>query len=266
MLRQAIKLSTRTIVRSAVRPAVSTAARASVARIGARSFAVTCQRFNKSSLTAADAELVSILKKEIELETEIDQTEALGSSVVDKFLKESGFEVIAKDGSDMIELVKKEGNEVVHVYFSLFDVTSDEALFDEEGAEEGAAEEGMEEFEEEDIESPIRAKVVVEKPGKSALTVETTIHDDLFLVQYVIPSDPALAVANTAEADHERRQQYQGPIFSTLDPNVQSGIERYLEARGVNSEMASFIVEYAAARENKEYIRWLKQLQKVVEA
>lgn len=256
------KLASRAIVRqSGLRAAVAVASMNSNKIGGYKNFSMTARRLQEeSSLTAADADLVATLKNEIKVEKEIEEPE---SSVVTSFLKETGFQVNAKEGSDLVELVRKDGGEVVHVYFSLFDVTNNES-FAEEEQEEGAEEENQESLDE-DFESPIRAKVVIEKPS-GCLAVETTIHDDMFLIQYVVPSDNAkVAIENTADAEHDRRQLYQGPVFSTLDPTVQSAIERYLEARSVNSDMASFIVEYASSRENQEYIRWLQQVQKVVE-
>uniref|UniRef100_A0A060TAD2 ARAD1D17886p n=1 Tax=Blastobotrys adeninivorans TaxID=409370 RepID=A0A060TAD2_BLAAD len=223
----------------------------------------------KSSLTAADADLAALLKNEIKIEKEIETPE---SPVVAKFLNDSGFEVKVSEGSDLVELVRKDGSEITHVYFSLFDVTNAESFMNEEEDQfdeernAGEEEEGFDSVEEDEFESPIRVKVVIEKPT-GALSVEATVHDDLFLIQYVVPmADASMAIQNTAQGEHDRRQLYQGPLFSTLDPSVQSGIERYLEARNINSELASFIVEYATARENDEYIRWLGQLQNVVES
>ncbi|KAA8916403.1 hypothetical protein TRICI_001447 [Trichomonascus ciferrii] len=252
-LRSGVRSATRAIGRQG-------AMRAAVARpMALRSFSMTPRRLQEeSSLTAADADLVATLKNEIKIEKEIEEPE---SPVVSKYLKDSGYQVVHKEGRDLVELVRKDGGEVVHVYFSLFDITSNESFAEEE--QEG--EDGQEESFDEDFDSPIRAKIVVEKPSGS-LAVEATVHDDMFLIQYVLPTESAkTAIENTAEAEHERRQLYQGPVFSTLDPTVQSAIERYLETRGINSEMASFIVEYAGVRENQEYIRWLEQVQKVVE-
>lgn len=287
-----LRLSTRNLIRLATRSTNttvrSTAIRAATIPTTKRLFTSyrPVQQKNEKVLNTSDAELIATLKQEIGLETEnVEADQKEESSLVNHFLENSGYKVVANEGNDMIELIKSDGGEVVHVYFSLFDITNNESLIDEEEFDEGAENvetqqakqqakqqegEQAEEFEfdedQPDFESPIRAKIVIEKPS-GALTIETTIHDDLFLIQYVLPTESAeLATSNTAEADQQRRNLYQGPVFSTLDPSVQSAIERYLESRGINSEMASFIQEYASSRENHEYISWLQKVKNIVES
>ena len=42
-------------------------------------------------------------------------------------------------------------------------------------------------------------------------------------------------------------------------------MERYLEERGINTALATFIPDYAELKEQKEYISWLKNLKAFVD-
>lgn len=250
----------RTALRMGLRT-VSRQATLSVPRIfatPARTFSLSSTLLNKPSLTAANTQLADVLKSEINLEVE---TEEPIPEVVNDYLSTSGFQVVEKEGLDEVELVKKVGNETVHVFFSVSDITNGnpEQFFEEENAE--AEEEELAE----DL-SPIRANIVIEKAG-SALGVECVVQHAIIMIESITPYPSGeAALANTVEADYKRREIYQGPSFDNLDESVQSSFETYLEARGINSELADFIAEYSSYRENKEYLNWLKKFRTFVEA
>ncbi|VVT47400.1 uncharacterized protein SAPINGB_P001692 [Magnusiomyces paraingens] len=248
------------------------AAMASASRIPAfsaiRTFSATTKSMEKLPLTASDAQLSRVLKNEINIEVETSQENPEADSA--KWLEKSGFQLIAKDGTDEIELIKKEGGEVIHIFFSVSDITNGDAydFNNDEFAENEHSEEAAEEEEDADfIEAPpIRANIVVEK-ASGALSIESVIQSNLLLVENVTPYESAdVALANTSEADFKRRSIYQGPAFSNLDENLQSALEQYLESRGIDAGLASFISDYANVRENNEYILWLKKIQNFVEA
>lgn len=106
---------------------------------------------------------------------------------------------------------------------------------------------------------PARVNVTVEKPGSGALLIQTIAQDGVFQVEevsYFNKSD--LAHAQTAEKDWARQSLYAGPPFENLDEDLQSYIERYLEERGINAELANVIPDYIQVKEQKEYVRWLE--------
>uniref|UniRef100_A0A0W0FR17 Mitochondrial glyco protein n=1 Tax=Moniliophthora roreri TaxID=221103 RepID=A0A0W0FR17_MONRR len=70
--------------------------------------------------------------------------------------------------------------------------------------------------------------------------------------------DTKLATELSAEADWKRRGIYLGPQFETLDVGLQEEIERWLNERGVNESIATFIPEYAEWKEQSEYVKWLE--------
>jgi complement component 1 Q subcomponent-binding protein len=114
---------------------------------------------------------------------------------------------------------------------------------------------------EEDLEPsfPARVNVTIEKPGNGALLIQTVAQDGLFQVEEVsFFSKPDLAHAATAEKDWARQSLYAGPPFENLDEDLQTFLERYLEERGINAELANMIPDYIQVKEQKEYVRWLE--------
>ena len=106
---------------------------------------------------------------------------------------------------------------------------------------------------------PARVNVTIEKPGKGALLIQTVAQDGLFQVEEVSYfSKPDLAHAATAEKDWARQSLYAGPPFENLDEDLQTYLERYLEERGINAELANMIPDYIQVKEQKEYVRWLE--------
>lgn len=165
-----------------------------------------------------------------------------------------------KEGNDEVELVKKTGGETIHVFFSVSDITNDspESLF------EGQEEEGADKLDSEL--PPVRANVVIEK-ATGALGVECVVQNNVLLIESITPyASGELALSTSAEFDYKRRETYQGPPFLNLDENVQSSFEQYFETRGIDADLADFIVEYASHRENKEYLNWLKNFKTFIEA
>ena len=57
---------------------------------------------------------------------------------------------------------------------------------------------------------------------------------------------------------------YPGPFYEDLDERFQDKFERLLSDFGINSELCLFIERFAADKENREYIRWLNNLQQFV--
>lgn len=106
---------------------------------------------------------------------------------------------------------------------------------------------------------PARVNVTVEKPGNGALLIQSVAQDGLFQIEEVSYfSQPELAHAQTAEKDWSRQSLYAGPPFENLDEDLQTFLERYLEERGINAELANMIPDYIQVKEQKEYVRWLE--------
>jgi complement component 1 Q subcomponent-binding protein, mitochondrial len=100
--------------------------------------------------------------------------------------------------------------------------------------------------------------VTISKPGKGAVHVVTNAQDGVIEIEnvYYYPK-VELAEAETVDNDFARANVYAGPPFSNLDPELQSMLERYLDERGINEQLASFVPDYVEYKEQREYMRWL---------
>lgn len=126
----------------------------------------------------------------------------------------------------------------------------DDESLDEEGQQQGF---------------PARANIRIERPGKGALAIEASAQDGDFLIEELWHfSEAELADPQTAEQEWKRRSLYTGPPFSNLDEDLQILLEKYLEERGINTRMALFVPDYIDHKEQKEYIRWLKNVKTFV--
>lgn len=114
---------------------------------------------------------------------------------------------------------------------------------------------------------PARVNIVIDKPGKGALAVETVAQDGVIVIDniYYYP-DASYALAKTADKAHERQDMYVGPPFGNLDEDLQVLFEKYLDERGINTALALFVPDYIDMKEQKEYLRWLSNVKGFVEA
>jgi complement component 1 Q subcomponent-binding protein len=120
---------------------------------------------------------------------------------------------------------------------------------------------------EQDPSFPARVNVIIEKPGKGALAVETTAQDGSIIIENVYHYvDASHAHAKTAEKIAERQDLYVGPPFGNLDEDLQVLLEQYLDERGINTALAIFVPDYIDMKEQKEYLRWLSNVKDFVAA
>ncbi|CAL1387414.1 unnamed protein product [Linum trigynum] len=67
------------------------------------------------------------------------------------------------------------------------------------------------------------------------------------------------------EKDSEE-MAYEGPNFHDLDENLKNAFHKYLEIRGIKPSTTNFLHEYMINKDSKEYLGWLNELKKFVEA
>lgn len=105
---------------------------------------------------------------------------------------------------------------------------------------------------------PARVFVKIEKTGKGALQIDATAEDGQISVHNVFYYPKSeLASAETAELDWSASKLYSGPPFGNLDQDLQLLLERYLDERGINTELALWIPDYIDFKEQREYVDWL---------
>lgn len=109
---------------------------------------------------------------------------------------------------------------------------------------------------EEEFPTGYEAVVTVTKPSGAALRFLCVVGDDLIIdsVQRLAPGEDSLAGGT------ENDEAYKGPTFEDLDVAMQQGFYDYLSERGVDDDLADTVNAYAAAKEQKEYVHWLKDV------
>lgn len=112
-----------------------------------------------------------------------------------------------------------------------------------------------------------RLNIVVEKDGQGALNIDAVVQDAAIIVENMYYyHDPAIAHSATPEAVHKERDVYPGPPFGTLDEDLQLLMEQYLDERGINTALAVFVPDYMDVKEHREYLTWLNNVKKFIDA
>lgn len=66
-------------------------------------------------------------------------------------------------------------------------------------------------------------------------------------------------------ADHENDvEHYGGPLLQDLDDSLQTALVAFFNKRGVNKDMAYFVMAYSRKKEQDEYMNWLAGLRDFV--
>ncbi|GMM30206.1 Mam33 protein [Martiniozyma asiatica (nom. inval.)] len=218
--------------------------------VPARSFSVTPLRSNATS---------QLLHKVVTDELKYEEADSFGLDESFKnYLDEQKIEIVNTDGSVLAELVKTTPEEKVHIYFDVLKISNvsyqlkqmqEEA--DQEYLAEDIAEHGFADV-----------NVVIEKNGKAiGYDLNLSLIDSQFFVGGITYFDDAtLALSESPEAEAKRDVKYSGPLFSNLAEELQEAINEHLAARGIDSQLAEFILAYATVKENNEYLDWLSQL------
>lgn len=246
-----------------------------------------------------DEELIAKLDSEIGLQEEIKDSDLMPESV-ETFLDETPFEVIDKPGSEEVELVRRFGDEIIRVEFSISDLNfmqqdlqDEESLYEDESSDDipentqsgGAqskvakeqgrvqvaneAEQDDELLDDEEAPGtsfPAHLNIVIEK-RTGAIKIAALAQDGMIIVQSILYHNNADLLKNkSAENDYQSEGLYAGPLFANLDDELQDIFERYLDERGINTALALFVPDYIEYKEEKEYTKWLENLKNFVAA
>ncbi|KAF7316144.1 F-box domain-containing protein [Mycena indigotica] len=221
-----------------------------------RSFSATSRALKAGS---SDISLSQKLSEELKYEKEAEEGQE--PEFVRDFASQGIWQIKDTPGDNEIVLTRQFGNESIRLVFSVADLQNQEPNeFDEEAGEERPEEEEQQQ----DI---MRAVLTITKsPTSGALEVDMTAQNGQFLVENVtFYPDTKLGQDTSVDADWKRRGLYLGPEFSTLDVTLQEEFEKYLAERDIGESLALFIPDYAHHKEQKEYVRWLSNVQKFVD-
>lgn len=259
-----LPMLTRTFARSAAvaaRCARASSRATSLRSLGLQTVALRPLHASALRLNNQSQKVAQILQGEVSLE--LDEDVKGVPEVVQSFLDRTGFSAVSNPGKNMAEVVNKTARgETVHVFFDVSQVSNlplETAGMESEmpAAAEEEEYEGMgENFANVNV-------VVVKDADQSAVSFELlmNLQEGTFFVDSATPyANAKAALDESAESEVGRELVYHGPPFSNLDEELQESLEAYLESRGINEELASFIATYSEFKENKEYISWLQNM------
>jgi len=169
---------------------------------------------------------------------------------IKKFLKKTEFKFVDTDGDVNVMLEREVGDKVVRIEWQLTSPFDPEA--DAEGAEGGEGNQP---------EATDFCVTVEGKAGGAGLSFycSTQTGEDH---RYVIGNVKSFASAE----EKESVSGYNGPEFEDIDDKLQEAFDEYLAEVGMNNEVCDLIDAMALDKEQREYIRWLKNAKKFLES
>jgi len=220
---------------ASLRPAVATSAIARQA-LGARFF------------SAASANV----QKELGEELKHEKSNYEQPDIIKKYLSSSEWKFEEKSGDVNMTLTKETGSHKLIVDFQLLSPVND------------AMEEPEAENEEPPMDQSTDFSITVEKKDGSGVMLYCSTTSDFGqeenAARFVIGN---MRTFNTAE-EKESMSSYNGPEFEDLDEKLQESIDEWLSSLGFNAEVCDFIDTMALDKEQREYVGWLSNLNKIV--
>ncbi|KAG6418580.1 hypothetical protein SASPL_120784 [Salvia splendens] len=197
-----------------------------------------------STKPKSDESLVRVIKSEIQC--------AIDTQEEDEVEVPEGFPFKIEDhpGQQTITLLRDYNGESISVEVHMPDISGEED--ENEKDDDGDAQD-----DEQGSQSCIPLVVRVSKQNGPSLEFTCTAYADEIAIDSLSIKDP-----NTSE----EQVAYEGPDFGDLDENLQKSFHKFLEIRGIKPSTTNFLHEYMINKDSREYVAWLENLQKFVEA
>ncbi|KAJ0979559.1 hypothetical protein J5N97_015033 [Dioscorea zingiberensis] len=196
---------------------------------------------------ASDADLLKVIDSEIKCAEESDDDNQEVGEIPAGF----PFKIQDDKGMNVITLKRTYKNESIEVEVSM------PSLVTGEGPENaGEGDDGDEDY---------------EKPGQSSLplTVVITKKEGPILEFNCTAYPDEVVIDNISVRENEQAGDdtlaYEGPDFNDLDEDLQKAFHKYLELRGISAPNTNFLLEYMINKDRREYLLWLKNLNKFIE-
>lgn len=180
-----------------------------------------------------------------ELKHEEEQHES--PKEIQAFLAKSDFKFVDEDGDVNMMLERDMGSKVARIEWQLTTPYAPDA--DMEGEDDGGQE------------ATDFVITVEDKEGTSGVSFYCSTQggeDHRYIIGHV-------KNYNSAE-EKESVSSYNGPDFEDIDDKLQESFDEYLAEVGMNNEVCDFIDAVALDKEQREYIRWLKNTKAFLEA
>lgn len=215
--------------------------------------------------SSAVSKLRDVFKSEFKISNtipnEFDQS-------LEDYLQSSGFEIIEKDGFSNVQLKKTtDDGEVISVFFDIDEVT--DVPLNENNLDFENEESNIEDIEEEidSLDSLLcSVKVLIENPANNnGLFFNLFLQgsESSFMIDFVNFQSNVSSFVNDSilpKGEFIDKFKYQGPRFSDLDESLQTSFENYLDAKGIDNNLAEFILSFSEYKEEKEYRKWLTDI------
>ncbi|KAI9472468.1 MAG: mitochondrial glycoprotein [Benjaminiella poitrasii] len=224
-----------------------------------------------------DPDLVHLLEEELQFEKSNDKDEP--PAFIKEFLDTNLFQIDDKPHHDKVILSRTFGNEKINVIFSISDINKSveeemiqEKLNADDKEETNQEDEIIVEDDEdlEDISFPVRATVIIQKEGVKGTLVLNTVAQDGYMninsVRFLKDAIDKDIVDIHNENPVEEKDLYMGPIFDDLNEDIRINFGRYLEERGIDTALATFLPDYVDYKEQKEYENWLNDVNTFISA
>jgi hypothetical protein len=157
-----------------------------------------------------------------------------------------GWTVSHKKGESRFSMTKKNGSDEQLTIICQLQVLDPEVA---ERRASGEAGDAVEHF-------PFTLHVV---RGGKCLDFSLTHADGELVIDGMTHYESAAAAQDeSAEGEVRKERHYQGPTFAELNSGFVDAIVDYLEARGVNDDLSTFVAQYSYAIEQQEYENWLR--------
>lgn len=196
-----------------------------------------------SDAKEADQGLLSALQKEIDHEAADGADEGEGAGPPNGFVRAPD-----SPGNSVLLWQRAVGAEEIRVIASVNDEEVYDDEFDDDEDDEGSDDGG-----------PLASHpftVEVAKAGTTrVMRFECSTEGEELAVQRVALEDPELGAGDEIE------RPYDGPQFSTLDPDLQSHLYSFLWSRGVDRDFVGHLFDSVVRKEQAEYVKWLKDVQ-----
>jgi len=193
-----------------------------------------------------------LLQKELDEEVEHNSTEMPQDLKVLQEKISVNWTIVDEDTNGTVKLFSKNSTSPkVSIVFHCQDTLESE--YEEEEEQEG--EEGLEPA------MPVRFTVTASKAGKTMVFACLSEQADASIETVAITSNLEYAQTN----GKVETELYQGPEFTELAVEVQDALNDYVtDDCGVNEDVSAFISMYADYKEQTEYVKWIKQVQRII--
>ncbi|KAI3458650.1 hypothetical protein Pfo_015313 [Paulownia fortunei] len=196
-----------------------------------------------STKTSSNESLLRVIESEIQCAVE-SQEDDQAEEVPQGF----PFKIEDHPGLQTITLTREYQGETISVEVHMPDLVTGEDDDDNDNDEEE---------EEKANQSSIPLVVRISKKSGPCLEFGCTAYPDEIAIDSLSVKDPE---------NSEDQIAYEGPDFADLDENLQKAFHKYLEIRGIKPSTTNFLHGYMVDKDSREYITWLKNLQKFVQA